>query len=94
VEDPRKVIEQVGCRIAEAREATGLTQAQVAERVNMTVNNYQRLEHGHQNATIKTLVRIARALDVPVATFWVPTEKKRAGRGRPAKAKTKAKAKD
>jgi transcriptional regulator with XRE-family HTH domain len=53
----------------------------------MTVNNYQRLEHGRQNATITTRVRIARALEVPVATSWVTTEKKRAGRGRPAKAK-------
>ncbi|MGC4070363.1 MAG: helix-turn-helix transcriptional regulator [Polyangiaceae bacterium] len=64
----------------------GSHQAQGDERVNMTVNNYQPIEHGQQNATIKTLVRIARALGVPVATFWQPTEKKRAGRGRPAKA--------
>lgn len=84
MEDPEKVIEQVGRRIAELREQAGLTQAEVAERVEMTVSNYQRIEHGHQNATISTLVKIAGAIGVPVGAFWQVPELPRPGRGRPA----------
>jgi transcriptional regulator with XRE-family HTH domain len=87
VEDPQKVIEQVGRRIAELRERADLTQAEIAERVEMTVTNYQRIEHGHQNATIATLVKIAGAIGVPVSALWQDPERARAGRGRPVRKK-------
>lgn len=85
VEDPTKTIEQVGRQIAHLRAEAGLTQAEVAEKLEMTLTNYQRLEHGLQNATIKTLVRIADALGVQARDFWQPPPKTRPGRGRPEK---------
>lgn len=54
-EDPQEVLRHVARRIAEQREHAGLTQADVAERTGMTVNNYQRIEHGQQNVTIEML---------------------------------------
>jgi transcriptional regulator with XRE-family HTH domain len=85
VEEPEEVIKQVGLRIAELREKAGLTQAEVAETLGMTVTNYQRIEHGFQNFTAKTLVRVAGAVGVPVAMLFEPGRKLRSSRGRPAK---------
>jgi transcriptional regulator with XRE-family HTH domain len=86
VEDAEEVMTRVGQRIAELREAAGLTQAETAERVEMTVSNYQRVEHGLQNLTIRTMVTIAQVLEVTVAQFFEPTRSRKRPPGRPRKA--------
>jgi transcriptional regulator with XRE-family HTH domain len=78
-------MEQVGRRIAELRSKAGLTQADVAEQLTTTVSNYQRIEHGLQNLTIRTLARIAGVLGVPVAGLFEKAKTRGAGRGRPRK---------
>jgi len=83
VENAEDVMARVGRRIGELREAAGLTQAQVAEELDMTVSNYQRIEHGLQNLSIKTMVRVAAALGVPAAKLLTATSTRRRGRGRP-----------
>lgn len=83
MEDAERLIENVGLRIGELRQKAGLTQADVAERVEMTLTNYQRIEHGLQNLTLKTMVKIANAIDVSVAAFFKAPKKKRAKPGRP-----------
>jgi transcriptional regulator with XRE-family HTH domain len=83
VEDAEQVIENVGLRIGELRAMAGLTQAEVAERIEMTLTNFQRIEHGLQNLTLKTMVKIANAIGVPVAVFFKRPKKKRAKPGRP-----------
>lgn len=86
MEDHEEVIRRIGLRIAELRAEAGLTQAHVAEELSMTVSNYQRIEHGFQNLTIQTIVRIAGVLGVPSTELWVkPALKSRARRGRPKK---------
>lgn len=87
MEDPEKVKEHVGRRMAELRENNGFTQADVAEAIGTTVPNLQRIEYGTQNVTIETLTKIANAIGVKVAAFFTEIEgqKKRGGRGRPAK---------
>jgi transcriptional regulator with XRE-family HTH domain len=65
-------MEQVGRRIAALRLKAGLTQAQVAKSIDTAVNNYQRIEHGAQNATIRTLVKIANVIGVPTAALFEP----------------------
>lgn len=47
--------------IIDARERAGLTQAALAVRLNTKQSLVARLESGKQNATIKTLKRIAEA---------------------------------
>jgi len=67
----------------ELRVATGLTQAQVAEATGSTLSNYQRIEHGLQNITLRTLARIADALGVEPKELFAPAVSLRAPRGRP-----------
>ncbi len=87
VEDPEKLKAHVGLRIAELREKKGFTQSDVAEAIGTTVPNLQRVEYGVQNVTIETMVKIANAIDVPVAEFFGELEEPEAKRkrGRPAK---------
>lgn len=70
-------------RIAELREARGLTQEDVADRIGTAVKNYQRIESGRQNLTVRTLVRIAHAIGVEPIAFWDPPASTRRQRGRP-----------
>jgi transcriptional regulator with XRE-family HTH domain len=83
LENADKLLEQIGRRIAELRENGGKTQAQVAEKVGMTVSNYQRIEHGLQNLSVKTMIRVAAAIGVLTAELFVPSKKLAAKRGRP-----------
>jgi len=89
-EDPQKVTQVVALRIGEQRAEAGLTQAQVAERLGTTVTNYQRVEHGLQNVTINTLVRIANAIGVKTSSFFDTREltPRKRRRGRPPKSVT------
>ncbi|WP_437587811.1 helix-turn-helix domain-containing protein [Sorangium sp. So ce1000] len=89
-EDPEDVIATVGRRIAELRARSGRTQAEVAEALGTTVPNLQRIEHGQQNVTIRTMVRIANVIGARVAEFFqepeTPTpEAPQRKRGRPRK---------
>ncbi|WP_437555502.1 helix-turn-helix domain-containing protein [Sorangium sp. So ce367] len=80
----------MGRRIAELRARSGRTQAEVAEALGTSVPNYQRIEHGQQNVTIRTMVRIANVIGARVAEFFqepeAPTpEAPQRRRGRPRK---------
>ena len=86
-DDSERFLDAVGRRIAELRERAHLTQAAVAERVGTTVSNYQRIEHGLQNMTLTTLLRIARAIGVAPMQLLAPTRRVRPRRGRPARSR-------
>ena len=74
-EDPdERLLDDVGRRTGELRVRAGLTQAQVAEAVAMTVPNYQRIEAGTQNLTLRTMAKIARVLGVRVVDLLLPPE--------------------
>jgi ribosome-binding protein aMBF1 (putative translation factor) len=76
--DPdERLLDDVGRRIGELRARAGLTQAQLAEAVAMTVTNYQRIEAGTQNLTLRTMGRIARVLGVQVVDLLTPPEEPR-----------------
>jgi len=49
----------------------------------MDPSAYARIEQGRQNATVDTLVRIARALGVPVSDLFITPSSPRAKPGRP-----------
>ena len=57
---------KVGERIKELRKKAGLTQAQLAEKLNVTPQNISQYERGLKNPKIGTLNKIAKALGVPV----------------------------
>jgi transcriptional regulator with XRE-family HTH domain len=53
---------QLGTNLRKIREKNGLTQAQVAEKANIHVNFYARIERGEENPSYETLEKIAKAL--------------------------------
>ncbi len=68
--------------------ARGMTQEQASEQLGMLTPNYARVEQGRANATVDTLVRIARGFDVRVVElFKRPKSSKRRKPGRPANSK-------
>ena len=56
-----------------AREKIGLTQVEVANAVGITDTSYQRIEYGTQTPSLKTALRIARALQSTVEKLFPST---------------------
>jgi transcriptional regulator with XRE-family HTH domain len=82
--DSDRVVHLVARRIAELRAARGLTQEDVAARLGTATKNYQRIESGQQNLTIRTLARLAAVFEVePIALWEPPVSPHRRAPGRP-----------
>ncbi len=56
-------------RIREAREAAGLTQAELSQQSGLPQSHLSRLEQGKHSPTAKTLEKIATALKLPRSHF-------------------------
>jgi transcriptional regulator with XRE-family HTH domain len=61
---------QIGERIAQFRRERGLTQAQLAERIDVATETISRLERGSSIPSVKTLYAISSALDVDLKDFF------------------------
>jgi transcriptional regulator with XRE-family HTH domain len=84
VPDAEKTIRSVGRRIAELRHAARLTQEQFAEKIVMEPANLRPIEAGRRNMTIRTMCRIATALDCSLPDLFAPpTSHARRRPGRP-----------
>ncbi len=59
-----------GAKLAYVRNSKKLTQMQLAEMVDMNFNYIGQIERGEANVTIKTIKKIASALDVEVKTLF------------------------
>lgn len=59
-------IAHFGKQIKEAREKHNLTQTEVAEKADMTVNYYAMIERGEVNPSYEKIKSIARVLKVKV----------------------------
>ena len=66
----KKVEKLIGIQVAEIRKEQGLTQAQVAEMVNVATETISRLERGTAIPSLKTLEKISEALDTPLKMFF------------------------
>lgn len=73
-ETPRfqKQARALGQRVRSYREARGLTLEEVAEKIDADFRHFQRIETGHVNPTLVTILRVADALDVPAYTLLAP----------------------
>jgi transcriptional regulator with XRE-family HTH domain len=60
----------LGERIRELREARGLTQREIANRIGIDDYYISRLENNHVNPTLATMQKIATALDVELRDFF------------------------
>ena len=58
---------KVGQRVADLRRRAGLSRAALAECADLDVRHLQRIERGHANPTLLSLVQVAVALEVPLA---------------------------
>ena len=84
-QDPKRVLRDVGRKIAEGRVKRGLTQESLAEALERSVQYASRVEMG-ENLSISTLTKVANAIGVSVISlFEAPTEEPRSKRGRPRK---------
>jgi len=62
-----RVQREIGRRVRAARLRAGMTQEAAAGEAGIDYKRWQRIETGEVNCTIRSLVRIAAALDT---TFW------------------------
>jgi len=61
---------QIGGKLTEIRLSQKLTQAQLAEKVNLSVESISRLERGVAFPSLKTMETIANALNVKLKDFF------------------------
>jgi transcriptional regulator with XRE-family HTH domain len=61
-----KVLRELGRRVRSARIALDLTQEQAAAAADIDYKHWQAIEAGRANATMRTLVHVARALRMTV----------------------------
>jgi transcriptional regulator with XRE-family HTH domain len=67
--DVKVLVFAIGARISELRRRRGWTQRETAERIPMHLAQYRHIEQGRRDILVGTLLKIARALDVPIATL-------------------------
>ena len=57
----------LGAKIRRLREQAGLSQSQLGERLGVSYQQIQKYERGVNRFSVDALIKLARALDVPVA---------------------------
>ena len=68
----KRVLKDLGRRVAELRHERGMTQAGLAERLDVTSRYVQSLEAGNENLTVISLVILAGELDAALTAFFEP----------------------
>jgi transcriptional regulator with XRE-family HTH domain len=86
--EPDLILQWIGRRVAELRKAQRLTQAQLAERLDVSDGYLKRIERGRENLTVRSLVLIATALGTTIEElFQEPEHKSRPRPGRPPRSR-------
>jgi transcriptional regulator with XRE-family HTH domain len=62
---PETIQQRFGERVREVRRSKGISQEALAEKAGLSPAYFGRVERGGPNVTLKTIYKIARALDVP-----------------------------
>ena len=84
--DPDDLLRDLGRRVAELRAARGLTQQQFAEELEVAVRYLQGIEAGHENLSVRSLSKLADALEVEVRELFNEPMDRSVRKGRPPKA--------
>lgn len=66
---PERAIVQA---MIDARNKTGMTQKELAEKTGITQADISRLENGNANPSLKTLQRLAEGMDMTLRIEFVP----------------------
>ncbi|MEZ5002527.1 MAG: helix-turn-helix transcriptional regulator [Chitinophagales bacterium] len=69
-EDYQDIVVSIGQRIREIRESKGLSQLDIAVLCDSDKTAISRIEAGRTNATIKTFIKISKALDVSLSEMF------------------------
>jgi transcriptional regulator with XRE-family HTH domain len=83
-------IKKVNRRIGEIRSEQGITQARLAEKLDIGLIVFQRFER-NRNLTLRNLFRLMAALDCDIRDFFNKPKTNRKGPGRPQKIKNSGK---
>lgn len=59
-----KNLKQLGEKLRKVRERSGLTQAEVANKADIHVNYYARIERGEENPSFEKLQNVMKALSI------------------------------
>jgi transcriptional regulator with XRE-family HTH domain len=85
-QDPKRVLRDVGRKIAEGRVKRGLTQEAFAEQiVGCSLKYLQAIEAGRENLTVESLVALAGKVGVRVQQLFEAPVSRKVRRGRPPK---------
>jgi transcriptional regulator with XRE-family HTH domain len=68
---PQLVLNQLGSRIREIRKTRNMTQDDLADKCKFEKGNLSRIETGQTNLTMRSLLRISQALEVPIADLFI-----------------------
>ena len=71
------IIYEVGNNIKTIRKSKGLTQAQLAEKINVDSKYISRLETGSSIASLSTILKLANVLDVETKVLFTFENKKK-----------------
>ncbi|MEW5816437.1 MAG: helix-turn-helix transcriptional regulator [Spirochaetota bacterium] len=61
---------EIGDKIREFRKQRNVTQAELAERINVSFQQVQKYEKGKTRISLQRLITIANALQIPVSAFF------------------------
>jgi transcriptional regulator with XRE-family HTH domain len=67
---PQLLLNQLGSRIREIRKIKKMTQDDLADKCNFEKGNLSRIETGQTNLTMRSLLKISQALEVPIAELF------------------------
>jgi transcriptional regulator with XRE-family HTH domain len=69
-----------GARVRDLRKERGLSQEELAHRAGMHHTYLGGIERGERNPALLNIVRLARALDVPVVALFITFDSRRRDR--------------
>jgi transcriptional regulator with XRE-family HTH domain len=93
IQNPKRVLRDVGRRVAEIREAAGKTQEKFSVQLKVSLKYLQRVEAGTENLTVLSLAKLANRARVRVTQLFEPPVTHRVKRrGRPPKRAAPARA--
>lgn len=67
---PLRALQLLGRTIRRLRKQRGLSQEALAEAARMHLNHVSSIERGERNPGFLSLLKLARGLDVPIATLF------------------------
>ena len=78
----KSMAQRIGARIRQIRKASGITQAELAERAGMDNMTISRLENGARAPSLDQLERLSTVFTVPISHFLNEEEHPASSRGR------------